>query len=711
MRAFFKKEKVSIIVAVLVLAFSALACVARYIPFYIGDVLEVNADPVKQLYVSDATNQINCTADRNGAYTINGGDPQILFSVNQKEIESISLTLATPATTPVNFEVYTAEKGESFTAQKCYFGCVFTGETTTVIDIPKSNLQSLRLDIDDDDNVILASVDLYNEQPNTVPYKPKQSGIDLACAIVIPIICAVVAFLLNKKFKLGDAIVEAVKKGIKPFLKFAAASVVALPISALVEWVLCNVERSGNFNVFRWLFFFGALELLIALFLLKNSLAKEPEKLFLVIVLIVGLVMVFGSPIQHICWDLDSHYPWAVHTSYSKEAYLTGADVCVDKLVSQTMIDNNFNLETYKSDLQYLESKDNLVVKEAPAQFNIAHLPAGIIISIARLFGIGFAARYNLGRLTYLLVFALVSYFAIKKIKSGKMILATICLFPTVLFMATNYAYDSWVVAFSALGMAYYVNILQEPEKPISICDTVIMCAAFALAALPKLVYVLLMGIPFFVYKKWKSRKEVVKYYSILVIVFAIVFAIFAITSLTKVSGSGDARGGNVNPGEQIKFILTNPVDYAKILIKFLRKYLSIDETRNYISNFAYLGTGKWWPVFVMLLGVTALTDTKEGLRFKIPFAIKFLSIVFFVGVAALIATALYIDFTPVANQGILGCQPRYIIPLLAPLLLLVTGQRKDIIKEKGAYNGFVLVTATFATMSDVYFSIISRMI
>ena len=132
---------------------------------------------------------------------------------------------------------------------------------------------------------------------------------------------------------------------------------------------------------------------------------------------------------------------------------------------------------------------------------------------------------------------------------------------------------------------------------------------------------------------------------------------------------------------------------------------------RNYISNFAYFGVGKWWPVFVMLLGITAVTDTKEGLKFKIPLIIKILSVVFFVGMAALIATALYIDFTPVANQGILGCQPRYIIPLLAPLLLLVTGQRKNIIKEKNVYNGFIILTATAATMSDVYFSMISRMV
>ena len=89
----------------------------------------------------------------------------------------------------------------------------------------------------------------------------------------------------------------------------------------------------------------------------------------------------------------------------------------------------------------------------------------------------------------------------------------------------------------------------------------------------------------------------------------------------------------------------------------------------------------------------------------------KILSIFFFVGMAALIASALYISFTPVGHSTVLGCQPRYIIPLLAPTILLVTGQRKDVIKSKGAYNGFVLISASAAFMLDLYSLIIIKMV
>ena len=112
-----------------------------------------------------------------------------------------------------------------------------------------------------------------------------------------------------------------------------------------------------------------------------------------------------------------------------------------------------------------------------------------------------------------------------------------------------------------------------------------------------------------------------------------------------------------------------------------------------------------------MLLGFTAVTDASGKVSFKIPVWMKSLAVLLYVGMAALIATALFINFTPVGSQTILGCQSRYIIPLLAPLLLLVTGQRKNIIKEKNTYNGFVLLTATAATMMDVYTVIITKMV
>ena len=82
-----------------------------------------------------------------------------------------------------------------------------------------------------------------------------------------------------------------------------------------------------------------------------------------------------------------------------------------------------------------------------------------------------------------------------------------------------------------------------------------------------------------------------------------------------------------------------------------------------------------------------------------------------YVGLAALMATALYIAFTPVGNGEINGCQSRYLIPLLSPFILLLTGQRFNLIKNKTAYNGTVLGVASVAVLAQTYQMIISVMV
>ena len=53
------------------------------------------------------------------------------------------------------------------------------------------------------------------------------------------------------------------------------------------------------------------------------------------------------------------------------------------------------------------------------------------------------------------LVYSLCCSFSMKRLHSGKMILAVVAMFPTSLFIASNYSYDTWVIGFVMIGMAY----------------------------------------------------------------------------------------------------------------------------------------------------------------------------------------------------------------------------------------------------------------
>lgn len=704
-----KKDKYSIVATILSFLIALLICVSMFLPRNIGNVLTAVGKPVETLSTSKITAKYGCQVDEDGNYKITGNDPQIILSCSGKEAECIEINITSPDDELVGFEVFTAFSDGAFSSERCYAGRIYDGKESAVIDLPKGEYYAIRIDIDKD-NVVFENIEIYDKQPTSTPFVPSYSLGDYLKAILIPLVIALIVWFVDSKTNFAKRSTDAVIKNRLKIAEFIVFTVLAILVGVLMELIV-GLASSAEFNKYRCVFFCGACELIVIFISGYKNLKEKAENLFLPIALVLGLVMLFASPAKHIAWDLDSHYPWAVQTSYLDTAYITSADYNVDKYLDQSMLLAGFDLETYNRDIEYLNAADEVLIGQTEAAFSLAHLPAGIFMAVARFFGASFEFKYNFGRLAYLLVYSFVCYFAIKKLKSGKMILAVICLFPTNLFLATNYTYDWCVTAFTILGTAYFVSELQEPDKPITIKDTVIMGLAFVVGAWSKLVYIILMGMTFFMRKNWQNKKQKRKYYLVIISIFVALFAYFMITTLVKMGGEGDARGGDVNPTAQMMGILADPFEYAKLLFKFLAQYLSFGTMKEYISHFAYLGIGKYWIVIAVLLLVVMLTDASSKVSFKIPIYMKVLSVLLFVGMAALIATALYINFTPLNSQTISGCQPRYITPLLAPLLLLVTGQRFNVVKNKSIYNGIVLAVSSLTVMLEIYNMIVIRMI
>lgn len=713
-----KNKKYQVILTAIAFLVALLVCTSIFLPKNIGNILSVSVPPVEKLTISQIESQRSCTLERSGKLVINGEDPQIIFSCTKQQIEAIKINIETQIEQSIDIEVFTAYSDGGFSAERQYNVTVFKGENSAIVDLPAGEYSFIRVDIDTD-GIYFKNVEVFDKQPDAVPFVPERSFGDYLKAFLIPIAIAWIAWTVETRTNVLEMAIKTVKKNKFKIAQFAVFSVVAVLAAVMIEMVLGLILSGAGFNKYRCVFIAGIAELVCVFIFTRKNLATKIENVFLPVALVVGLVMLFGSPIVHSSWDLDAHHPRAVGMSYINTVYATGAEQELDVNGGSELIRLEkdaagkivWNKEVYEARLARLEELDNTVVGERDAMFSIAHLPSGIFMAVARSFDAGFATRYNLGRLANLLVYVFVCYFAIKKIKSGKMILVTISLFPTNLFMATNYAYDPWVIAFSMLGIAYYTSMLQQPKRIIKMWDIIIMTGAFAVASLPKLVYIVLMAIPLFMIKEWSGKRERREYYTILTMVFAVVFAYFLMVSFTKIGGTGDVRGGDVNPKAQLDFILKSPIAYAKILGKFLLGYLSPLKMNGYISSYAYYGWGKMTFVFMALIVITALTDTNPAVKFKIPVIIKICSVVFFIGMCALIATALYIDYTPLGSTGIAGCQPRYITPLLAPLLLLVTGSRWNIIKNKARYNGFVLYAASLAVMIEFYSMITKTMI
>ena len=107
--------------------------------------------------------------------------------------------------------------------------------------------------------------------------------------------------------------------------------------------------------------------------------------------------------------------------------------------------------------------------------------------------------------------------------------------------------------------------------------------------------------------------------------------------------------------------------------------------------HFAYLGMGVGTSLILGLLIFVTMTDKNKYDTNSSSWFVRIGNLIVFGGSVILIATALYIDYTPVASQFFQGCQPRYLIPLLFPVLSVV-GFFKPISKlNRTWYNGIVM--------------------
>ena len=713
-----KKQKNASIVAFVAFLVSLLVCTSIFLPKNIGNVLTLSDLPVEKLTISQIESQRSCVLERSGRYTITGENPQIVFSCTKRAIESLRINVETQLVQNINFKVYTAYEDGVFSDERCYNDTVFAGKNSVVVDLPVGEYSFIRIDIETND-VYFKSIEVFDKQPSVVPYNPERSFGDYVKALLLPVAIAWLAWSIEKRTNTLDAIIKFIIKNKYKIAKVAVFFLVAVLSAVMLEMIIGTLLLRDGFNKYRCVFLSGIAELICIFIFTRKSIVSKVENVFLPVALVLGLVIFFATPIVNFSWNQGEQFGKAVEMSYLGKVYFSAAEQeVIDNADGELLTvrtnetgDVIWDNEEYKSKTTRLEELDNIVASEKNASFSIAHLPSGIVMAVARNFNLGFVTRYNLGRFANLILYVFVCYFAIKKIKSGKMILATIALFPTSLFMAANYVYDSWTIAFSVLGTAYYLSILQQPQKIISINDTIIMSGAFALAVLQNPRYLPLLIIPLVMSKEWSGETEKKEYYNIIKIISSLVLLYFLIITLTKTGGADLLRSALADTKLQISVLLKNPIAFTKMIIRFLWNYLSPTKVKLYVSSFANLGTGKFALLLVLMAAFTAFTDSNKKFKFKILPSVKMTIIGVFILTCILIGMGLQSNDTLLEPIEILSQHYKYIIPVLPPLLLVITGSRWEAIKIKNKYNSLVLYITSALVMLDIYSGIISKMV
>lgn len=322
---------------------------------------------------------------------------------------------------------------------------------------------------------------------------------------------------------------------------------------------------------------------------------------------------------------------------------------------------------------QYLAHDGTAPAVREPISFLVLpFLPGALGMALARLLGFGALGCLYGGRLGNLLAYTLLCYAALRTVKRCRPVFLCVMLLPVSLFMGASLSYDA-----TLLGCYYMMlALLTVPEWDAHTALFYTLACVFANGTKPyiNLLWVLL---PLTVRKReWKAkRSRGVWCGSMLAGSLALTLFVEQYGTLLRRNYGLIARQGGeaVNGGQQLAFILRNPLRYLAVL------WGTLYENQGFIGQ---LGVFGWRDlpipvinlaaVVVLCLAAVLCAEGQQALGRRRAGWLGVFAAVYMAGAM----TAMYITFTPVAMVRIVGLQTRYFLPcwlilgVLASLLL-----------------------------------------
>lgn len=412
---------------------------------------------------------------------------------------------------------------------------------------------------------------------------------------------------------------------------------------------------------------------------------RKPETIFAAISLIFGLGMSLILPVETVlCWDDETHYK---STLVFSEGLYTAFDEGDVHMFYNYWDGPAENREENIRTILEKESQGNVYLEAHAMAFdlrNIGYVGPAAGLWLGEILQLHLPGRFILGRIGGLSLYILVMYHAIRRLKSGKLLLLLLGLSPMALYVSCCYSYDAWMLAFTSLSFACFFAALQRPEEKLTGKECIVIIGSMILGICPKMPYAPLMLLLLFLPKE-KFRDVRQRKCYILGIFGCMAFA-FLYTLATSF-GAGDvvdARGGeNISGYAQVVYIAQHFKEFIGMLTRFVIDYVKIPQSQSYLSSFAQKGSTNAYTVLLIAMLVAAITDSKEKVLTK-HVGIRFAGIAVIVFQIFLIAAVFYVVFTEIGAETVKGCQQRYMLPLLFPsFMLLGSGWLKTNLKSK----------------------------
>ena len=624
----------------------------------------------------------DATLAADGSVTMTGGDPQLIFKDISEPIAAVYIKTDATEDDQLFGQLFYAADGEGYSERHSLYA-YDNGDGELYFELTPGIYDSLRLDIDC--NYTLKDVRV-SQQPPIKTAASAFSTINWIQAVFILLVMLLQSLLVAWKL---DTIVSYMI-GIGQYLRenrrqvlIQIGFVAGFGVLGLMGWcLLCAVHvlSWSGYTAFYFLMGGCAVGALVGLWKRKGS---HPERTFLVVTLCIGFSYIALMPkTTYVSLDDESHYAAALRLSYFGETYYTQADQSLIGMRYAPAWGNEMAKDTANElntlyRMGAIEQRSGGYLKYS----RLSYLPSAACMWLARAIHLPFTAIFTAGRIGNLLCYAIVLYFAYRRLKNGGLLIGIFALLPMMIFAASNYSYDGFCLSFMALGTAIFLDEYRHPERPLTwwSAGEILLCLVLGCSVRAIFFPIFLMCL-FMPKEKFDTARKK-RIYQIAVILITLLVLLSFVLPMLFVDGSyNDTRGGfDVNSSLQLAGMLANPIGYLVLLLRFLfTTYFTMDFMVTFAVNYqAYLPATSFGLTFVALLAVAYLYKPGRRdltLRKTTP-AVKIAAVVSFFCSVCLAATAMYMAYTPVGLDTVNGCQARYMMPVLLPMLLQIQPQ------------------------------------
>lgn len=406
------------------------------------------------------------------------------------------------------------------------------------------------------------------------------------------------------------------------------------------------------------------------------------EKLFVLIALFFGILFVFIlPPFQSV--DEGMHFFRTYQISEGKfiSQNIEGAvgdeiPASLSKFYEMYVpfiknIDKKTGISDIKRDLLFPLNKEEKVFTRftntslySPVCY-ISQLPGVIAGKIA---GLSLGGLYYLGRISNLISYCLLVFFALRITPFFKCPMFLLALMPMSLSLAGAYTCDVAVLGLNFLWMAVILKVMTLPQKVTFSNKWVIILAVLGLLISLSKSYILLLPLIFLLPPKFFNTKK--DYFISTLGILAVAIAGLAFWSFCIRGLSLDMNNSFANSAMQMEFIKSHPFAYIFVLIKTF----FVKTPRLLITMIGVLGwqdTKLDWITYIAYPVLMYFAVCADNFDFKPERWQKILIWIVLIAGTIITYTSLYIMWSPVGNSVILGLNGKYFIPLMLPLCLI----------------------------------------